>query len=74
MDYNRTFVQQYTDPPDSCKNNPDCINGGAQPLLNNIRRGLIDPDTPKSAMTKKGADGRDLKLVVCSASSCWRGP
>ncbi|MCJ1267455.1 hypothetical protein MMC22_007340 [Lobaria immixta] len=58
-----TFVQKYTEPPDPCKTDPDCINGGHQPLLKNIRTGLIDPDTPKSALTKKGADGSTLKLV-----------
>lgn len=61
----RTFVQKYTEPPDPCKTDPDCINGGHQPLLKNIRTGLIDPDTPKSALTKKGGDGSTLKLVVC---------
>ena len=60
----RTFVQQYTAPPDPCQSDPDCINGGKQPLLKNIRRGLIDPDTPKSALTKQAADGTKLKLVV----------
>ncbi|MCJ1344226.1 hypothetical protein MMC31_002429, partial [Peltigera leucophlebia] len=58
-----TFVQNYTNPPDACDGNPDCIHGGKQPLLKNIRTGLIDPDTPKSAMTKKAADGSTLKLV-----------
>lgn len=57
-------MQKYTEPPDPCKTDPDCINGGHQPLLKNIRTGLIDPDTPKSALTKKGADGSTLKLVV----------
>ena len=32
-------------------------------LLKNIRTGLIDPDTPKSAMTKTAPDGSKLKLV-----------
>lgn len=65
MRIDRTFVQKYTEPPDPCKTDPDCIKGGHQPLLKNIRTGLIDPDTPKSALTKKGADGSTLKLVVC---------
>ena len=33
-------------------------------LLSNIRYGLIDPDTPKSAMSKTSIDGRQLNLVV----------
>ena len=33
------------------------------PLLKNIRTGLIDPDTPQSAMTKTAVDGTQLKLV-----------
>lgn len=37
------------------------------PLLKNIRTGLIDPDTPKSAMKKKSANGKDLELVVRSS-------
>lgn len=41
-----------------------CLDVGERPLLNNIRRGLIDPDTPESAMTKKNADGNEWKLVV----------
>ncbi len=50
---------------DACKNNPLCIDVGPVPLLKNIRRDLVDPDTPKSALTKTGADGKKLKLVVC---------
>ena len=34
--------------------------------MKNIRTGLVDPDTPESAMTKKSADGKTLKLVVCA--------
>lgn len=60
----RTFVQSYAPPEDPCKSNPDCINVGKVPLLKNIRSDLIDPDTPKSALTKKAADGKVLKLVV----------
>ncbi|KAJ5666729.1 hypothetical protein N7462_011138 [Penicillium macrosclerotiorum] len=40
-----------------------CLDVGEQPLLSNIRTGLIDPDTPESAMTKKNADGTEWKLV-----------
>lgn len=61
----RTFVQRYAPPGDPCKTNPDCISvGGKVPLLKNVRTGLIDKDTPKSAMTKKAADGTTLNLVV----------
>ncbi|KAL8762184.1 MAG: hypothetical protein Q9184_001781 [Pyrenodesmia sp. 2 TL-2023] len=59
-----TFVQSVGPPADPCKSNPDCINtGGEVPLLKNIRKSLIDPDTPKSAQTKKAADGKTLKLM-----------
>lgn len=40
---------------------------GDRPVLSNLRTGLIDPDTPKSVMTKKAADGKDWKLVVGSS-------
>ena len=29
-----------------------------------MRTGLIDPDTPESAMTKKTVDGKEWQLVV----------
>jgi hypothetical protein len=32
--------------------------------LQNLRMGLIDPDTPKEALTKKSANGKEMKLVV----------
>lgn len=41
-----------------------CLDVGERPLLSNLRKGLIDPDTPESAMTKKNVDGKDWKLVV----------
>ncbi|KAI9781853.1 MAG: hypothetical protein M1839_005645 [Geoglossum umbratile] len=40
-----------------------CLDVGKVPLLKNIRKGPIDPDTPKSAMSKKSADGSTLNLV-----------
>jgi beta-glucanase (GH16 family) len=40
-----------------------CLNVGPRPLMKNIRQGLIDPDTPDSAMTKKTADGSTWNLV-----------
>ncbi|KAI4215767.1 MAG: hypothetical protein LQ351_001754 [Letrouitia transgressa] len=58
-----TFVQRYAPPADPCKTNPDCIDVGPVSLLKNIRTGLIDPDTPDSAKSKKAADGTNLKLV-----------
>lgn len=39
------------------------VNGNKYPLLTNLRTGLIDPDTPKSAMTRKDKDGNEMKLV-----------
>lgn len=48
-----------------CDHNPDCINLGPIDIMKHVRKGLIDPDTPKSAMTKMSADGTtELKLVV----------
>lgn len=47
-----------------CTNNPLCIKGKeTEPLLTNLRHGLIDPDTPQSAMTRKSYDGSTQKLV-----------
>jgi beta-glucanase (GH16 family) len=47
-----------------CTNNPLCIPGKEnEPLLTNLRSGLIDPDTPQSAMTRKSHDGSTQKLV-----------
>ncbi|KAJ6135564.1 hypothetical protein N7512_000724 [Penicillium capsulatum] len=40
-----------------------CLEVGDRPILHNIRKGLIDPDTPKEAMTKKNLDGKEWKLV-----------
>lgn len=41
-----------------------CLNVGERELLGNIRHGLIDPDTPKEAYTKKNVNGKEMKLVV----------
>ncbi|KAF3911419.1 hypothetical protein ABW20_dc0103603 [Dactylellina cionopaga] len=63
------FVQNYmmedqprSDPP--CRG-LECLPAHIQnqPLLKNARSGLIDPDTPKSAMTRRASDGKDWKLV-----------
>ncbi|KAL3458242.1 putative beta-1,6 glucan synthetase [Aspergillus heterothallicus] len=40
-----------------------CLDVGDRPLLSNIRKGLIDPDTPESEHTKISADGKEWKLV-----------
>ena len=47
-----------------------CLDVGDRPLLSNIRRGLIDPDTPESAYSKMSADGKEWKLVVSWIRSC----
>ena len=60
----RTFVRSYVTPPDPCLTDANCINVGKIPLLKNMRATLIDPDTPKSALTKKASDGSTLNLVV----------
>lgn len=61
----RSFIQQVLRDSDAlkCSNDPMCISIGKFPLLKNSRVSLIDPDTPQSAMTRKGVDGRNLKLV-----------
>jgi hypothetical protein len=49
-----------TSPPDTWAT----VNHRIYPLLNNTRRGLIDPDTPESAKIRKSTfDGADLNLV-----------
>jgi hypothetical protein len=47
---------------DSCSSNPDCLKSDV-PLLKGIRRGLIDPDTPESAMTRKDINGKTQTLA-----------
>ena len=39
------------------------VNNVKYPLLQNLRTGLIDPDTPKSAMTRQSFGGGELVLV-----------
>jgi beta-glucanase (GH16 family) len=56
-------VQRFTEPATKCAANPDCIDVGRIALLKNIRTSLVDPDTPKSALTKTAPDGSKLKLV-----------
>ncbi|KAF2862581.1 glycoside hydrolase family 16 protein [Piedraia hortae CBS 480.64] len=58
-----TFVQKEVRPQgNSCAQDPNCLKENV-PLLKNIRSGPIDPDTPKSARTRKGANGKDQQLV-----------
>lgn len=47
----------------TCAGDPMCIDVGKVPLLKNVRSGLIDPDTPSSAMTRKSATGKTQNLV-----------
>lgn len=60
-----TFVDKMTKPEKGpCDGNPLCIKGKENvPLLQNIRKGLIDPDTPNSAMTRTSYEGKTQKLV-----------
>lgn len=61
----RTFVQRAIPHSSSgCSTDPMCLSDKL-PLLKNVRQGLIDPDTPKSAMNKKAHDGTNMQLVVC---------
>lgn len=46
----------------SCSSNPDCISQ-TQPLLKNIRTGLIDPDTPDNVKSRTGENGKSQTLV-----------
>ncbi|CRG89002.1 Beta-glucan synthesis-associated protein SKN1 [Talaromyces islandicus] len=58
-----TFVGKMFEPPyDPCNEDPMCLDNN-RPLLKNVRTGLIDPTTPKSAMSKTSADGTEWKLV-----------
>jgi len=59
----RTFARKLAPPTVTCSNNPKCLSD-KMPLLKNQRVGLIDPDTPQSAYSKKDNDGNTLKLVV----------
>ncbi|KAJ4356096.1 beta-glucan synthesis-associated protein [Didymosphaeria variabile] len=60
-----TFVHNITAPSKTpCSNNPLCIAGKEhEPLLKNIRTGLIDPDTPEEYKTRKSHNGKTQKLV-----------
>jgi hypothetical protein len=60
-----TFVENVTTPEKGpCTGNPLCIEGKQnEPLLTNLRTGLIDPDTPESAMSRTSYDGSKQVLV-----------
>lgn len=62
-------MRQKGKPPVCTPGDTLCLDVGDRPLLSNIRRGLIDPDTPESAMTKTADDGTEMKLVVSTLSS-----
>ncbi|KAF2114680.1 beta-glucan synthesis-associated protein-domain-containing protein [Lophiotrema nucula] len=60
-----TFVHKLTEPEvGPCTNNPLCIDGKHNvPHLKNLRTGLVDPKTPKPALSRKGHDGKKQNLV-----------
>ncbi|KAJ5223784.1 hypothetical protein N7468_008326 [Penicillium chermesinum] len=59
-----TWVEGMLKPGSTCPGGEgQCLDVGPRPLLNNIRKGLIDPDTPKDAYLKKNANGEEWKLV-----------
>ncbi|KAK6439856.1 beta-glucan synthesis-associated protein [Oleoguttula sp. CCFEE 5521] len=59
-----TFVQKAIKPAgsDLCKLDPNCLKGNVA-TLKNVRTSLIDPDTPKSAMSRKDTNGNTQNLV-----------
>ncbi|KAH8725601.1 beta-glucan synthesis-associated [Phaeosphaeriaceae sp. PMI808] len=64
IDYNSSFGVPLSWLPNAYKSEPwATVNAKSYPFLSNIRRGLIDPDTPKSVMKKKGQFGDDYELV-----------
>lgn len=59
-----TFVQRAVDPAgsDTCSKDPNCIRNDVS-LLKNLRTGLVDPDTPDSAKSRKDDNGNQQTLV-----------
>ncbi|KAJ4330480.1 beta-glucan synthesis-associated protein [Didymella glomerata] len=62
------YNSMYSTPLDQMSHYPKpepwaTVNNKEYPLLQNVRHGLIDRDTPKSAMTKKGQFGDEYELV-----------
>ena len=63
-----TFVQKFKTNDDPCLSVANCIPGITNvPLMKNVRRSMIDDDTPDSAKTKTAIDGSTLNLVVSCA-------
>lgn len=63
LTFYRTFARRVIDPKvSSCSTNASCLSDQVA-LLKNVRTGLIDPDTPSSAMSKTAKDGTKLSLV-----------
>ncbi|KAF2404929.1 beta-glucan synthesis-associated protein KRE6 [Trichodelitschia bisporula] len=59
-----TFVERFNQPAyDHCAKDPMCLDTPNMPLLKNVRQGLIDPDTPQSAMTRTTFTGKKQRLV-----------
>ena len=50
-------------PVNNTGNAEDHVNDVEYPLFKNVRTGLIDPDTPQSAMTRTTFDGQTWELV-----------
>jgi beta-glucanase (GH16 family) len=64
IDYNSSFGVPLDMLPNPYKQQPwATVNNKVYPLLANLRTGLIDHDTPKSAMAKTGQFGDEYKLV-----------
>lgn len=64
IDYNSAYGVPLSWLPNPYKSEPwATVNSKTYPFLQNIRTGLIDPDTPKAALTKKGAFGDEYELV-----------
>lgn len=60
----RSWAEKLIDPNAfDCGGDPTCISANV-PLLQNIRTGPIDPDTPQSAYTRTASDGSTQNLVV----------
>ncbi|KAH7371082.1 beta-glucan synthesis-associated protein-domain-containing protein [Pyrenochaeta sp. MPI-SDFR-AT-0127] len=64
IDYNSSFGVPLSMLPNPYKAQAwATVNDKTYPFLQNIRKGLIDPDTPSAAMTMKGEFGDEYKLV-----------
>lgn len=68
LSYTGTAIYSYLYGDNSKNTNPPVeawqhVNDVKYPLLQNLRTGLIDPDTPKSAVTRQSFSGEKLVLV-----------